>query len=307
MNRIIVAIVVLLIMLRPVAADTPRERHIKELDYSWDMSSSRNGLRCEAPFFGTFEIQKTLQFYYCDTCYDSIDIQCLSQFDDNYVNQVIKEWQRNNEEYKSKEDHYWNASFDFYPYDLQELKGIEVNLAYIYKCIGHFNSIEDIYVFGTDEEEEKLRLELRLSENVFTEQFLNFIQADDDLKRLIRTSGLISRSANESFRNAWLDGRLKRPTVAFATGECGAGGMSVEIEFSEPTSRFQIIPDFDYFLCRKFNLNPWDADKCPHVRDKTDGLNVFGGRYHVKIVRDSGEVIFREISLDYDSPEKMKL
>ena len=178
-------------------------------------------------------------------------------------------------------------------------------------CNGAFNTLEDVFVFDDETarqaDNKEFEIELKLAQRVFTQQFLDFIGADHRLRSDINATGLLSCRANQRFREAWREGRLKRPAVVLSVGECGAGGNSVTIVFKEPTSRFQIITDFDYLLCRKMGLDPWNADQCPHVRDQMSKLKVLSGRYRVRITRQSGNVLKREISIDDSGDNSLKL
>lgn len=246
--------------------------------------------------FGTFSLDQPINFYNCemfgggDGCPIPNDLGRLRELGFFY-SEVRQDWHEGDEPW-----------FLIAPYTIDELFSQRSDWALVPMCNGAFNILEDSFVFADNEiYEEDLRTqsrELELSEMVFTERFLDFIEADQRLLVKVRSAGLLTVRANELFRQAWLEGRLKRPVVVWAFGECGAGGNVVQITFKEPTSRFQIIPDFDYLICDRVGLDPWNVDQCPHVRDQLNDLQILSGRYRARITRESGEIFFRAIDIN---------
>jgi hypothetical protein len=287
------------------SAETPRQAFLRGFDYQWDIASERVLARFDAPFYGRFQFHKPLEYYECwvsgsrqRDCDVPHDLKSLSKH--WFYSQEIQSWAEGDKPH-----------FTIFPYSADELHGRLSDWAIVPVCNGAFNTLEDGFVFDNEAarqaDNKEFEIERKLAQRVFTRQYLNFIGADRRLRADIDATGLLSYSANQHFWKAWREGRLKRPAVVLSVGECGAGGNSVAIVFKEPTSRFQIIPDFDYLICRKMGLDPWDVDQCSHVRDQMSNLQVLSGRYRVRITRQSGNVLMREISIDDTGDNSLQL
>ena len=197
------------------------------------------------------------------------------------------------------------------PYRFEEIYRTEIDHFGVAMCGGEFRILEDSTAFG-DAVSIKADAEIRSSERNQTEaeattQFLEYIGADEELTRNILEIGILSLGANELFKEAWLSGRLDRPGLVQAYGECGDGEISVNVEYLQPTQRLQIITDFDYQVCELLSLDPWDADECPHVRDRLADVLLLSGRYRARIERTNGQVILRQIRVSHDSEDTIRL
>ncbi|MBW8640371.1 hypothetical protein K1W69_24480 [Hoeflea sp. WL0058] len=285
----------LLLFVFTAHADTPRLRYIQTFNYYWDMKGERPYINFDAPFFGRFAMHQPALFYECEMfgdrgeCHFGKDLASLKE---NWMyNPNIHEW--------SEDDTPW---FTINPYTTEELFNEDSDWAYVPMCNEPFKTLPDDSVHFSDFDNpdfiKKFNLELQASETVFTDQFLSWIEADDQLTAEIGDVGLLSIRANQAFRHAWKQGRLKRPAIVLAVGECGAGEVSVDIKFREPTERLQLITDFDYLICEREGLDPWNSNECPDVRDSVQETELLAGKYRAKITRNSGKVLFREIEID---------
>jgi len=288
------------------SADTPRQRYLQNFNYHWDMQSEPPLSQFDAPFYGNFELYEPLSFYECGM-FSFSDAECHVKNDISYLaehffySESINDW--------ADGDEPW---FTIFPYSLNELYDNRADWAFIPMCNVPFNTLEDGFIISNDgiipdDDIKEFEAELRVAEQTFTRQFLDHIGADQQLRQQIAQTGLLTYRANEYFRTAWIEGRLERPAITFVVGECGAGGNEVTLAFAEPTTRFQIITDFDYLLCQNMGLDPWNADECTHVRDQLSNLQVLSGRYRAKITRQSGTVLFREIEINEITDSELTL
>ena len=296
------------VVAQAAVAQTPRERYISSFDYSWDMKSERpDFVQLDAPYYGRFTVP---QLFGLDDCsWFGAGVDCRPYVEGGAVKQggalIFSEKRQEDQSNDIIGEVPWAL---VYPYRIGEIFDVPSDWATFDMCNGPFKTLHDGWVFyGDNRDDTQLETELALSERVFTAQFLASIGADPALKAAIDKVGLLTYRANEQFRNAWLSGRLKRPAVVLAMGECGDGGKVVTLSFKEPTARFQIIPDFDYLLCQRYGLDPWNADQCPHVRDRLNNLQVLSGQYRVKITRKSGAIIYREIDIDEVTDTKLNM
>lgn len=302
MVRLLIAAFFMAGSIASASAETPREKYIKTFNYEWGAISDPDLANDNAPFFGKLEMFEPIRYYECGLFSGEIDDDCPY---DNAWDMPKDFWfySETVQEYNDGEE----PLFEILPYTQDELRGRKIDFAIVPLCGGAFSTMEGGFVFATEDFEDVLESERRLSEEVFTGQFLTSIGADNGLARQIKATGLLNRQANALFREAWRAGRLQRPAIVIAVGECGEGGLSVAISFAEPTARFQIIPEFDYLLCQKFGLDPWNADQCSHVRDRLSDLVVLSGRYRVKITRKSGEAFIRDIDIGEDADTELRL
>lgn len=262
-------------------AKTPREHYISNFNYFWDMKSDRGLSVYLTPFYGTFSPREIWRY---DECV--MEPECSPE-----------------------RDHSWAGANSFYmePYKPSELRNVKFDYVYVGICTFFpFSPLENraspaMYASADEKKIEEVinRREARLSEGVFTDQYLRYIDADQILRSEVNSIGLLSKDINTVLRRAWLQGRLQRPAAVYVLDGCGDGEIVVKFSFKEPTKRLQLISDFDYKLCKLSDLDPWDADQCPQVRDSLGREASLAGSYRVRITRETGEIVHREFEVGF--------
>ena len=267
-------------------AETPRERYIANFNYFWDMKSDRGLSFGIAPFYGSFTPKQMWR-------YDDCGLESECSWDSGYI--------------RAEEN-----SFLMEPYTPDELRGGKFDYAFVDICtLNPFSPLEDrvqYYTFASAEDKNFDvaigKRESRLAERIFTDQYLNYIDADFRLRADIKSSGLESRGINAVLRDAWLKKRLKRPAALYILDGCGAGELPVKFAFIEPTARIQLITEFDYRICKESNLDPWNVDQCPSVKDFLGRDASLAGSYRARVTRSSGQVIYREFTVTDDDENR---
>lgn len=280
---------------------SPRQKYIIDFNFQWDLISDRKAA-IDPPFFGTYDFLAPAKIYNCGVP--------LNDFEDCHIEKGNKNWFYFYE--PSDPDEIRNLPwFDIRPYTEIELQNLKIYWAVVLMCNGAFNMFDTIFLPEQDPDAGRIGDEIEKDQNftkkIFTERFLEYIGAPEELKKEIRSVGILTKEANHLFREAWIQKKISRPAIALAMGECGAGEIPVEIEFKEPTKRMQYITEFDFYICSQYAVDPWNIDQCPYVMEHTREEQFLAGYYRIRLLRASGRIDIIRVEVEGEADSRLKL
>lgn len=104
---------------------------------------------------------------------------------------------------------------------------------------------------------------------------------------IARVERRLAAAWNE-YREVALNG-IEIPALNYDPG-CGDGDVSVEIVTQPPGGKVSLIDNFDWLICRKRNLNPWDPDSCAGWREVSSSTVSLAGEYRYFVRWPSGGI-----------------